>query len=293
MKTNRQIFIALLFTVAQLSASGFATLKMGSDAKTGGMGMAATALAGDGSATFYNPASAGMVRGHDLVLSLHQWMDDLQSEFAGLVIGSGNQGVGLYVLFTEIGQLEHRLVPSETPLGTFSAHEMCIALSYGRRIASNLRIGLSFKGYYEKIFIDDTWGLGGDIGILYDIPFYSLRIGGVLQNMGDTGRFNHQSIPLPLTGRLGFFLPVSLYGGSWIITLDGVKEEGFPVHVHTGTEYCWRKTIALRLGMQTGYETRSISGGFGIIYHRFRLDYSLMPLSMLGDSHRLSLGISW
>jgi len=294
MKTKEPVILLLLFGIDCLTAGGFATLKMGGDARSAGMGMAATAVAEHGSAPFYNPASTSMVHGRDLVLSLHHWMDDIQSEFVGLVSGDGKAGVGLYALFTEIGQLEHRLsYPSEKPLGTFSFHEMCLAFSYGRQITMNLRMGLSIKSYYEKIYIDDTWGMGGDLGVLYTTPFYHIQIGGALQNIGKTGRLHNESIPLPLTGRVGILLPVSIYDGNWIITTDGVKEEGFPFHIHTGTEYSWRGVIALRLGFQSGYDTRHMTGGLGVMHRRLRLDYSLMPLSSLGDSHRFSLGISW
>ncbi|MFC1569580.1 hypothetical protein ACFL4L_05050, partial [bacterium] len=239
------------------------------------------------------PASAGVIQQRAFVLSLHRWMDDIQSEFLGFASGNGKQGVGFFILFTEIGKLEHRTIPSEAPLGLFSAHEMSLGFTYARLIAPDLYLGLAVKGYYEKIFVEDTWGLGGDLGILYDTHFYGVRIGGVLQNMGKTGRLQDESIPLPLTGKLGLLKSFNLYGGDWLVTMDCVKEEGFPLHYHAGAEYCWHSAIALRLGLQTGYETRDITGGIGIIRNQLRFDYSYMPMSVMGDSHRLSFGVSW
>jgi len=294
--TMRKIWtgiIASLLTAGCLFASGFATLKMGSDARSAGMGMAATAMGAGGAAPFWNPASAGIIQGQDVVLSLHRWMDDIQSEFLGYAAGNGKHGAGLYVLFTEVGNLEYRTVPSNEPLGYFSAHEMVVGATYARKITPNLTLGLAVKGYYEKIFTDDTWGLGGDLGFLYETSIYDIRVGGVVQNIGQTGRLEHDSVPLPLTGKLGVIKPFSMTGGEWLATMDLVREKDFPTHIHAGAEYCWHALIALRAGFQSGYDTRDITGGIGIIHHQFRFDYNYMPMSVLGDSHRLSLGISW
>jgi hypothetical protein len=291
----RTVFILFILSalLAGLRADGFATLSLGSDARTTGMGLTASALAEGGSVAFWNPAAVGFIDGSHLELSLHRWMNDIQSEFVGLADGNSRRGFAGYLLFTGMGQLEYRRVPSEQPIGLFSAYEMSLALSYGRQIIANLYAGLSVKAYYEKIYFYETRGLGTDVGVLYLAPFHHIRVAGVLQNLGKTGHFAEESIPLPLTGKLGLLIPIHLWQGEWILTGDWIKERGFSPSLHLGTEYCWRSLVSIRSGIMTGNESIDMTYGFGIIRNRVRLDYSYMPIAALGNSHRFSFGYSW
>ena len=295
MSKYKFIFILLMSSagLTNLRADGFATLSMGSDARTTGMGLTASALAEGGAAAFWNPAAAGFIKGRNLELSLHRWMNDIQSEFAGLVCGNGRRGFAGYLLFTDMGQLEYRRVPSEQPLGVFSAYEMGIGLGYGQQITGNLYAGFTVKAYYEKIYFYETRGLGADLGLLVLVPYRHIRIAGVLQNIGKTGHFGDESIPLPLTGKLGLLIPIQLWEGQWILTGDFIKEEGFSPAMHLGTEYSWKSIVSVRTGFITGNESIDMAYGFGIIRNRIRLDYSYMPISALGNSHRFSFGYSW
>ncbi|MBN1779525.1 hypothetical protein JW948_00175 [bacterium] len=287
--------VSLLFFIgsACLLAGGFSTLKMGSDARTSGMGLSGTALLNGASSSYWNPAMAAGIQGRDVTLSVHKWMDDIQSEFVGVVAGNGIQGAGFYLLFTEIPGLEHRLIASETPLGSFSSYEMCAGLTYARKVVETIRIGFSVKTYYDKIFTDDTWGLGGDLGVFWQMPLWHLQMGGVLQNFGSTGRLNRETVPLPLTGKLGWLLPLESFGGQWLLQADAVKEEGFPFHIHSGAELTWHSVLSIRGGYQTGYDIRDITAGAGLLLGNLRLDYAYMPMTSLGDSHRLSMGLNW
>jgi hypothetical protein len=295
MRRYQCVFILFILSacLAGLRADGFATLSLGSDARTTGMGLTASALAEGGAVAFWNPAAVGFIDGRHLELSLHRWMNDIQSEFVGLAYGNSRRGFAGYLLFTDIGQLEHRRVPSEQPIGLFGAYEMSFGLSYGRQIISNLYAGISVKAFYEKIYFYETRGLGADIGVLYLVPYYHVRVAGVLQNIGKTGHFSGESIPLPLTGKLGLLIPIHVWEGQWILTGDWIKERAFSHSLHLGTEYCWRSLISIRSGIMTGNESIDMTYGFGIIRNRIRLDYSYMPIPALGNSHRLSFGYSW
>ena len=256
--------------------------------------MAYVALADDASGGFWNPAGLASMSGRDAVLSLHRWIDDVRSEFLAFGWETNHGGYGVHVLYTDMGELEHRLAPSPTPLATFSAHEFIMGISFGRTIHRRLSVGLTAKLLYEKIYIEEACGVAADFGFLWDVFADGLRIAGVVQNIGKTNPLQTEDIRLPFTARLGVAYPLSLLGGRWWLVLDGVKERDFPFHLHGGGEYGWRERLFLRCGYQTGYETRDFTGGLGVTWGRYRLDYSYMPLgSGLGDSHRLTVGIHW
>ncbi len=290
------LLFCVVFSIgaAQGFGGGFSSIKLGGGAKAGALGMAYTALSDDASGGYWNPAGLAFLGKKDFLLSVHRWIESVRGEFLGFGWGGERSGMGFHVLYTEVGGIERRIVPSPTPLFTFSAHELIVGLSYGRVIWERFSVGMTLKALYEKIFIEETWGVGGDVGVLWSVWEGGLRIGSVLQNVGKTGPLRSEDVELPLTGRLGVALPVEILSGRWMFTIDGVKEGGFPYHIHGGMEYEWRNILFLRCGYQNGYETRDWTGGVGVVWRGYRLDYCYMPLREgLGDSHRLTFGIGW
>ena len=279
---------------ARVYSGGFPGLKLGGGGRAAAMGLAYTALANDGSGGFWNPAGLPSLNRKDVMLTGHRWMEDVQSVFLGLGIGNSKTGYGFHMLYTEIAGLEHRIEPSPTPLAEFSTHEWVGGVSFARAISPALSVGFTLKLYYTKIFTEEAWGFGGDLGFLWRFQEVGLQLGGVIQNLGKTTDLRNEPVQLPLTARVGISYPVTGLGGEWVFALDGVKERDFPFHMHAGMEYAWQDGIFLRLGYQTGYHTRDVTGGVGFAWSGYRLDYTYIPLEGgLGDSHRVSLGISW
>ncbi|MBN2031484.1 PorV/PorQ family protein [bacterium] len=285
------LFLFLILS-SQGYGGGFASLQLGGDARAGALGMAYTALSDDGSGSYWNPA--GLVRSgeKELILSVQRWIEDVQSAFLGFGMGRANTGLGIHILHTEVSGLEYRIVPSPTPIHFFSTHELIVGISYGRIIRDNLSIGITLKSLYEKLFVEEAFGLAADFGFLYSIWDNELRVGGVLQNVGKTNLMRHEAITLPVTAKVGFAFSIPIFRNDCLFVLDGIKGVDLPYHVHTGIEYGWWNRLSIRLGYQIGYETRSITGGIGLAWDRYRLNYSYMPLhSGFGDSHRLSIGL--
>jgi hypothetical protein len=294
MKKMISFFVLLLFCGSNVLGSGFPSLKLGTDAQSTAMGLAGTAGMENGASCYWNPASLTFIKGKKLLFSYHSWIQDVKSQFIGFGYGLSKQGFGLYLLFTEVGGIEHRIVPTPDPLGTFSNHEMVMGLSYAHQIGQMLSLGLALKMYYQKLFIEESTGLGGDIGVLLELWKEGFRVGGVVQNIGNTAKLKDESTDLPLLMKVGIAVPFSVWNGRLTCVLDGILESNFPFYLHSGIEYGWQELLFLRLGYQTGYETRWITAGLGVGWQSYRLDYSYVPLrSGLGDSHRLSLGFEW
>ena len=65
---------------------------------------------------------------------------------------------------------------------------------------------------------------------------------------------------------------------------------GDGTRTHVGGEFEYRERVALRAGAKFGYDDESMSFGVGLIQHRFRFDYALVPFSSnLGTTHFVSL----
>ena len=60
--------------------------------------------------------------------------------------------------------------------------------------------------------------------------------------------------------------------------------------MHVGGELLVKEHVALRAGAKFGYDDETMSFGLGLIQHRFRFDYALVPLtSDLGTTHFVSV----
>ena len=290
-------FAVLIFSLFLLASvpgfcGGFSSLILGVGARSSGMGLAYTALADDATGSFWNPAGMLMTKRNDFAVSVHRWIQGVRSGFLGLKWGSQSTRFGIHLLYMEVGDIEHRTGPSPDPLSTFSSHEILAGFSYGIKMKDNFSMGWTFRLYYEKIYIEEALGFGADMGFLWEVKPGGIRVGGVVQHLGKTNRLKAESIPLPLTGKMGVAFPFRISSIHCFAVLDAVQEKDMPFHVHIGSELNWKDVFFLRLGYQTGYETRKLTGGLGISMKGYRLDYSYMPLlEGLGDSHRLTLGI--
>ncbi len=286
-------FLILLIFQQQVYGEGFYSLKYGGDARAGALGMAYTAVSDDGSGGFWNPAGLALLRKQDFIFSIHRWMIDTRGEFVGFGWGGKKSGIGIHILHTEVTGFEYRIVPSPDPVFLFSFHELMAGVSYGRIVADKISIGITLKLLYEKIFTEEAVGMAGDLGIIWQVWEDGLRVGGVLQHVGKTNRLKNEDITLPVTAKVGFALPITIFQNRSFFVLDGVKERGSPFHLHGGIEFGWWNRLFLRLGYQTGYTIYNVTGGMGISWKRYRLNYSYVPFrSGLGDSHRLSIGIT-
>ena len=62
------------------------------------------------------------------------------------------------------------------------------------------------------------------------------------------------------------------------------------IHFNLGGDIVYNQIIALRLGYQTGYESKGFTGGIGLMWGNLRFDYAYMPFSLdLGNANLFSV----
>ena len=62
------------------------------------------------------------------------------------------------------------------------------------------------------------------------------------------------------------------------------------IHLNLAAEVFYDKLIALRVGYQTGYESRGFTGGLGLRWGNLGFDYAFLPFSLgLGSANLFSL----
>jgi hypothetical protein len=279
--------------------TGLAFLKLGAGARAIAMGDAYVAVGGDASSVYWNPAGAVGVENIDVVLMHSEWFEGIRYEFAGGVQSDGHQafGLGLMGLYTD--DIEEREDdPLADPIGTFRVFDFSVTGTYALRLTEQFDVGGSVKYLNETIDEESATGFAVDLGGIYRLPALpGLSAGIAVQNLGPQMKFNVDGFDLPAMARAGAALqvPVSALNGDLVLVGDIlVPISSGDVKVHSGLEFEYAHTLALRFGYRTGWDNQNVSFGVGAKVTNFRLDYAYTPFySDLGDTHRISLGFSF
>lgn len=290
------ILLTASLSSAASETTGLSFLQIGIDGRAVGMGEAHAAVASGASATYWNPAGILHGASNEIFAGYHKWFQDTQSQYAAYIRRFTTTAWGISAYTTNIENFEHRTKPSQTPLGTFGAHYFSGGLSYARIYSDNLYIGITGKYLFEKIFFETASGIAADIGMCYTLNA-NWTVAGILRHLGTMSSLKTKKSSLPTAFRAG---------AAWqrqqcftetldmLIAVDVESVSGGNHYVYLGAEGLLKKSLAVRLGYTGGYDTRSISGGFGILWRSVRFDYGLTPMNNdFGSTHRFSAVYGW
>jgi hypothetical protein len=295
MKKILHILIFLLLctalALAQGSSTGSSYLSLPLSARTASLGEATVADPRNFASSLLNPANLSSDGPATITLSHSQWIQGIQTEFGGTSIPLSFGTVGFAVTNTNISDIEIREQPG-SPIGTFNAHFAAIHLSFARTVLDAVSVGGSVKYLYEKLYVDETTGYGVDLGALYRTPFEGLTAGVSVTNLGRLRQFRSEASQLPSMGRIGGTYGFTLGEFAFTVNAAGAKDlHRSDAHAQVGVETIYDSALAVRLGYQTGYESRGLSAGLGFHFSFVRVDYAYLPFSLgLGDAHIFSLG---
>lgn len=279
----------------QGSSTGLAFLKLGIGGRASALGEAYTAVTDEATATYWNPAGLAFVNRAELAFTHTEWIQGITNDFFAFVFPAFRGTIGLSFYSNNVGGIERRVIPSAEPLGSVEAHDIAFGISYARAFNSWVNGGLTVKYLYEKISIESASGFAFDFGVSFQ-PFQNnIRLAAVAQNIGSMGKLREQSIDLPKTVRVGlaYLVEIDAIGGAILFAADGVKVSETEFRGNFGAELQLKQMLAFRLGYQTGFDEKSLGGGFGLNFERYHLDYGYTPFnSNFGDTHRFSLRLN-
>ncbi len=257
--------------------TGLAFLKLSTNARASGMGETFTAIPDDHASFYYNPSSIRSSDRSQLLLSHRNGFAETTTEYIGATIPGNDITIAIAALTTSVNGIEVRLQPGESE-NTFDAKNGMLAVGAATDLSENISIGLTGKLLYEKIFFDEASGYAFDGGVIYKYD-ENLSFGFSTTNLGKMSKLRSEHSVVPATMRAGtsfrsILTPeISLLtAGDIVKTID---DDG--MHLQLGVEALYNSQIALRAGYQTGYETKNISTGIGILYSIIRFDYAFVP----------------
>lgn len=270
--------------------SGNAFLDIGAGAKPVAMGEAYTALAGDATALYWNPAGLGQVDDLQVMLMHDQWFQNTLVEYGVAALPLFNGVVGLSATYVGYGSMDKTDENGQSQ-GTFTAYDMSLSAGFGMRLSEHFLGGVSLIVPMNTIDHTSQVSLAADLGVLYFVPgLEKLRVGFDLMNAGTISG----DITQPSQAKLGFGLVDAIQGlNAGLDVSRGIFNNTWQTNV--GAEYWIFGMIAPRAGYEFSASDSGLNGftaGLGW-KQRFgnlvlNVDYAYVPFSM-GDTHRISL----
>ena len=293
MKKLLFIFLVTGISFAQSAgASGLSFLKNGFNARNIAMGDLGVATANDVSALYYNPALIADYVSSQLTFSHNKLIQDASSENFGASFPLFGLPFAFGLNTTSISDFEVRTRPGEAE-STFNVHYFYGSLSTGFYVTENISTGVTVKYLYENLFSDDATGWGFDFGLMYKDLIEGLNIGASYSNIGSMNKLRNVETELPSDLRIGAAYNFTLSQiQSDVVLTGGVQKytQTDDTHIHVGAEIFYDEIIALRGGYMSGYDSKGLTAGLGLLWNSINFDYAFVPFDYgLGDSHIISL----
>ncbi|MCP4633632.1 MAG: UPF0164 family protein [candidate division Zixibacteria bacterium] len=272
------------------SACEFLNIGVGSRAV--GMGGAYSAITDDPSANYWNPAGLTNNESSALMLQHNEHFQDIQHEYIAYAAPFGSRGVvGVSVSYLHMGTILG-YDANDVPTGEFKVYDIAYGLSYGHSITENLRIGCGTKYIQQSLSDLKASGWAFDIGMLYSYRNFNTSL--VAANFGTAVKYESEKFALPTEYRLGlgyspYSSPLTL-AAEYGYSKDGTERMAF------GAEYNLIEHFSLRSGFCPG-EINNGDGkyslGCGVEVWGQKIDYTFLPNTDLGSSHRISATITF
>ncbi len=292
-------------------------LKIGTGAKSQGLGGAFVGLADDETALYYNPAGItakgvwtqvfdeilnkplNVAPKNRVAASYINYLLNFQYGFVGYIrdIDETTSG-GVSVVYQNYGTF-NRLDSSGVQLGTFGASDLAFNLTYSKRIKPRISVGATGKIIYENIDSYSSSGLAIDLGFMYLVNDEgTTRFGLALTNFGAQlkGLTSTHKDNLPTKFAAG--LSSRLKGLPLLFSGEIGKPFDNDFYLAIGAQVVSLDPFFLRVGWTTAgkdYKTGGkrdylggFSGGFGYAYRNYKVDYAYSSYGDLGSVHRIS-----
>lgn len=283
-------FLIINLLIAQSnSESGYAFLKNGFSARNISLSEFGAVAVNDLSALYYNPSYLSVNNKTQFAFSHNSLFNDLTSENFGFSFNMFEIPFAIGINTTKINGIELRTKPGDA-LAKFNANYFYASLSSSYNF-ENFYLGATFKYLYENIYVDESSGYAFDFGLNYQKFYDNFSFGLVLKNLGNVNQLRNEKTNLPLDFQFGFSYNY-LINDFEIIPIVGYQNfiNDKTSHLHLATEINYNKTISIRIGYISNYESKNITTGLGVVYKKFNLDYAFVPIKYgLGDNHIITI----
>jgi len=305
-------------------------LKIDQSARVSGMGDAGTALYGEASAMYYNPASMGRLTETDAQFTYTDWLAGISFNYAAL--GVKVEKIGTFALqATSMNSGDIAVRTVSQPLGTgeyFNVQDFALGLGYGLMLTDRVSIGFMINYIQESIWHDDLIDFGINLGVQYQVEAGGLTIGAALLNFGPRANYSGRDLyidynqdpakhggndqlpgelrtdlyPLPTLFRIGVSYPYKFDENNKLtISLDALHPNDNNESMNAGAELTLMKYFSIRGGYRDLFLPYSEGGlelGAGVNYsfsegYTLRFDYAWADYGRLLKINRFTVSIGF
>lgn len=318
--------------VSKVGTTAAPFLEIGVGARANAMGGAFVGLANDASTLYWNVGGIATLDKYEVVLAHTDWIADTKFDYAGLVFPLGNIG-SFGLSFTSLSMEDMKVRTVEQPDGTgenFSASDISIALSFGRKFTDRFSIGIAAKYIKQSIWHMSSSAFAIDAGTVFRTDLLGgMTIGAVMSNFGtsmrldgrDTRNFfrvdetkqgSNDRIPsnieldswdLPLYFQIGVSTPAFQYDSyALTVCVDALVPNNNYQSLNVGAEFSFMDFFYLRGGYNS-LLLKDAEGGlsFGASVNSTMLlstamvnfDYAFRDFGKLKNVHSFSIGIKF
>lgn len=240
-------------------------------ARAAGMGGASVAVADDAEAGLFNPAGTMLLKGRHATASYRKMDLDRKLSFVSYAQGLKEGDAGLALAWINVGtsDIEERDGNGEI-IGSIKSYENLVALSFGKRFAQKILLGVNLKYDQSTLANVSANGLGFDFGFLwgektpYRVGFAVYNIGlshnwttgDYWQNRGSSGSSTTDKFPISVKAGGSY----RFYQNKVLAALDLEKREKQDLLIRAGAEGWVNEYLALR----AGYNRDVVTFGAGI-----------------------------
>lgn len=263
------------------------------------MGGAQSAVAEDVSAIHSNPAGLMQISKLSAMFMRSQYVEDINYQYAAYAHRlSFDSVIAGSILMTDIGSIDNTDI-SGNKLGTFSPQDQVFTLAYSKGIIefsdkdTDVSMGIAYKYINSKI-LNKARATAFDFGVMtYNFTAIPYKLSIVMQNLGSGLRFDRESVPLPLTFKVG--ASINPFKNLMFAT-DMIMPKNNSAYFNIGAEISSQTNEQTRFAVRGGVNTLRMKDkvgganfGLGMVLKFFSIDYAFVPMGDLGTTHRISL----
>jgi hypothetical protein len=271
-------------------------LKLGSDARSEALGEAYVALADDAGGLEYNPAGMLSMDESELQLTHTTWFGGVYFERMDLVdLVSADEAVGVDLSYVSLPQQSSTVADAGSPqgfdtIGSFNPYNLAASAALAWQVGWGVRAGALLDITSQSFDGKSAMGVSFDLGVQRDLFIEDLQGGFAVQNMGLPIPLVDEKFALPMVMRCGLSYNVRHRA---LLSLDVDLPNDNSLIVAAGLEVPINDSFCLRGGYRMDGIFNPMSLGFGFKLPVADLDASWVPMGELGQTFRLSLGVTW
>jgi len=338
MKKNLIILLILSFSLSgfyypaycaenqKLAQTGMKFLSVSLDARASALSGALTAIEGNSTSLFYNPA--GMARLENFATASFgqvQFIANINYIYGSAAFSPENGIYGVFgfsFLSVDYGDFEQTIRAENEQgfldLGIYRPSAFALGFGYAKALTDKFSVGGQIKyvnqnliGGINNFAVDQSIIsrdfekdiLAYDLGILYKTGYKSLNFGMNIRNFSKEIKYIKETFELPLTFEIGLSMDlldvtdIDPEKHSVVFSVDAVHPRDFKEQVDLGMEYIFMKMLALRLGYTSPTDEQGISLGAGfnqeIESFDLSVDYAYTDFGVFDEVHRFSFNFSF